>query len=119
MTGDIPADSDRDALIALVDLLGRRHALALLWELRGGPQAFRALARTVAAPEPRASQRLRELREAGLVEVDEGGDYRLTPHGRRLQGIVEALAGFAGQWERLSPRQRSPRGSSERGREEP
>lgn len=113
---DLPVDPGLAPLLMLVDLLGRRHALALLWELRGGPQPFRALARTVGAPEPAATQRLRELRDSGLVEVDEAGDYRLTAHGRRLQGTLDPLAAFAGSWHRLTPRQRIPRGSSDRGR---
>jgi DNA-binding HxlR family transcriptional regulator len=71
------------------------------------------------APEPQLSQRLRELREAGLVEVDEGGDYRLTSHGRRLQGVLEPVDVWAAQWAGLSERQRTPKGSASRARDEP
>ncbi|WP_313949512.1 helix-turn-helix domain-containing protein [Frankia sp. AvcI1] len=67
------------ALAALVDLLGRRFALGLYWHLRGGSLPFRTLAARLDAPEAQLVQRLRELREAGLVEVDEVGEYRLTP----------------------------------------
>lgn len=65
------------------------------------------------------TQRLRELREAGLIEVDEGGDYRLTPMGRRLQGVLNGVERFADEWSTMSPRQRSPRGAETRGRGEP
>lgn len=114
-----PGPGGLDGLAELIALLARRHALPLFWELRGGGRSFAGLARAAGSPEPAASQRLRELREAGLVEVDEAGDYRLTSHGRRLQGVLEALAGFAVGWQRLSPRQRVPRGSTDRGRGEP
>ncbi|MGH3745066.1 MAG: winged helix-turn-helix transcriptional regulator [Mycobacteriales bacterium] len=107
-----------EPLFDLLDLLGRRHALAALWELRGAPYPFGALASALGAPASVLTQRLRELREAGLVEVDEAGDYRLTTHGRRLQGYLEPLAAYADQWVSLSPRQRSPRGSTDRGRGE-
>jgi DNA-binding HxlR family transcriptional regulator len=98
-----------------VDLLGRRHALICVLELRSGSLPFRTLAQRAAAPENVISQRLRELREAGLVEVDEAGDYRLTAEGRRLQGPLESLLSYAEHWASLSPRQRVPRGAASHG----
>jgi DNA-binding HxlR family transcriptional regulator len=107
-----------DPLRDLVDLLARRHALAAVWELRGPAQPFRVLAQRLGAPEAQMSQRLRELRESGLVEVDEGGDYRLTGEGRRLLDQLEGLAAYADGWAALSPRQRRPRGAAVTGRGE-
>lgn len=104
-----------EPLFDLVELVGRRHALAVLWELRGAPYPFGVLVAALGAPPTMLTQRLRELREAGLLEVDETGDYRLTSHGRRLQGPLEALAAFAAQWAALTPRQRLPRGGAEHG----
>jgi DNA-binding HxlR family transcriptional regulator len=112
-----PSD-DLEPLQRLTDLLARRHALALVWELRGPAQPFRSLARRLGISEDRASQRLRELREAGLVQVDEGGDYRLSSEGRRLLDPLQRLSDFATAWEAMTPRQRSPRGSSKAGRGE-
>ncbi|WP_018636925.1 winged helix-turn-helix transcriptional regulator [Parafrankia elaeagni] len=106
-------------LLAIVDLLGRRHTLGIFWCLRGGSSSFRALAAKVGAPQSQLSQRVRELREAGLVEVDEVGEYRLTSHGRRLLGVVEPLAAWAESWAALSPRQRMPRGSTSQAADEP
>lgn len=102
-------------LAALLDLLGRRFALGVYWSLRGTSLSFRALAARLEAPEAQLTQRLRELREAGLIEVDEAGEYRLTAHGRRLQGVLEPVAAWAGEWADLGPRQRTPRGSATRG----
>jgi DNA-binding HxlR family transcriptional regulator len=106
-------------LAALLDLLGRRFTLAVFWGLRGAPLSFRTLASRLDAPESQLTQRLRELREAGIVEVNEVGDYRLTVHGRRLQGALDPLVGWSWEWFRLSPRQRVPRGSVSRGHGEP
>jgi DNA-binding HxlR family transcriptional regulator len=103
----------------LVDLLARRHSLAAVWELRGPAEPFKVLVQRLGAAEAQMSQRLRELREAGLVEVDEAGDYRLTGEGRRLLDQLEGLAAFADSWAALSPRQRQPRGSGTSGRGEP
>ncbi len=108
-----------EPLFDLYELLGRRFALAAVWQLRGAPHAFPTLTAAIGAPPNVLTQRLRELREAGLVEVDEAGDYRLTPHGRRLQGPLEGLAAYAEQWAALSPRQRTPRNAGDRGRGEP
>lgn len=120
--GPAPAEASGGAppaLATLVDLLGRRFALGIYWQLRGGSLPFRTLAVRLEAPEAQLTQRLRELREAGLVEVDEVGEYRLTTHGRRLQGAIEPLADWAQEWSALSPRQRTPRGASTRGYDEP
>lgn len=114
-----PETSLPEPLRDLFDLLGRRHALAAVWELRGPAQSFRVLAQRLGAPETQVSQRLRELRENGLIEVDEAGDYRLTGGGRRLLDQLEGLASYAGGWAELSPRQRQPRGAAVTGRGEP
>jgi DNA-binding HxlR family transcriptional regulator len=102
-----------------VELLGRRFAVGAFWQLRGGSLSFRAMQSRLDAPEAQLTQRLRELREAGILEVDEVGEYRLTAHGRRLQGLLEPLAEWADEWTALSPRQRVPRGAASRGYDEP
>lgn len=107
------------ALAALVELLGRRYALGVYWQLRTGTESFRTLAARLDAPQAQLTQRLRELREGGIVEVDEAGEYRLTAHGRRLQGVIEPLAAWADEWGALRPRQRVPRGAASRGYDEP
>jgi DNA-binding HxlR family transcriptional regulator len=110
--------TENDPLPQLIGLLARRHCLALVRELHGGPQPFAVLARSAGAAQPAASQRLKELRAAGIVEIDESGDYRLTTWGRRLEGALDSLADFAEPWSRLTPRQRHPRGSWSQGRGE-
>ena len=117
----MPSDSaaSTNSLQALIDLLARRRALAAFWELRGPAQPFRTLARRLDVAEDRLSQRLREMREAGLLEVDEAGDYRLASEGRRLLDLLERLSEFADGWATMTPRQRNPRGSSSIGRGEP
>lgn len=103
----------------LVELLARRLVLPLLGQLRGAAQPFGVLVAAVAATPPQVSQRLRELREAGFIEVDEAGDYRLSGDGRRLQGALEPLTTVAAAVASRTPRQRAPRGAATRGRGEP
>jgi DNA-binding HxlR family transcriptional regulator len=85
--------------MALLDLLGRRGALRLLWELRDGhPQSFRLLRASADGMSPSVlNTRLKELREAAVVELSEGG-YRLTPAGRQLIKQLNPLNQWAERW---------------------
>jgi len=57
-------------VMALLDLLGRRWTLRIVWELR----------------------------DAGLVELLAGDGYRLTPLGRELMESFVPLHHFAERW---------------------
>jgi DNA-binding HxlR family transcriptional regulator len=85
--------------MALLDLLGRRGTLRLLWELRDGhPQSFRLLRASADAISPSVlNDRLKELREARLVELGEGG-YVLTAEGAGLLRHLKPLNRWAQEW---------------------
>jgi len=84
--------------MAALDLLGRRWALRILWELRDGPLAFRPLAEACGNLSPTVlNTRLTELREAGIVEAGDGG-YALTPIGRDLCRALAPLQRWADRW---------------------
>ena len=52
-------------IMALLDLLGRRWTLRIIWELRSTRATFRALREACGNPSPTVlNERLRELREA-------------------------------------------------------
>ncbi len=88
-------------IMVLLDLLGRRWALRILWELREGPLAFNELQRRCDAMSPSTlSQRLAELREAGLVESDPEGLHRATAQARSLGEHLEPLDRWAKRWAR-------------------
>jgi DNA-binding HxlR family transcriptional regulator len=94
-------------LMAALDLLGRRWALRILWELRDGPLGARALReRCDGMSSSVLYERLRELAGAGLVERDESDHYRLTRQGASLGAAIEPLDRWARSWARL----REPRG---------
>ena len=83
--------------MALLDLLGRRWALRILWELRNGPIAtFRELqARCGDISSSVLNDRVRELREAGIVEADA---YELTRDGRELLEALGPIDSWARRW---------------------
>ena len=85
--------------MALLDLLGRRWALRLLWELREEPvPTFRDLqARTGGISSSVLSDRLSELSEAGIVERGEAG-YALTLRGYDLMASLAPLNAWAAAW---------------------
>src|SRR5215468_10738595 len=87
-------------IMALLDLLGRRWTLRILWELREGRRLTSRELRTACdEASPTVLQaRLSELREAGFVELAEGGGYGLTPLGRELSENVLPLHRFAERW---------------------
>jgi DNA-binding HxlR family transcriptional regulator len=88
--------SNDAALLALFDVLGRRWTLRILWALRGEAMTYRPLA--AAIPDMSTAmltQRLRDLRAAGLVEHEHGAGYRLTPLGRDLLAHLTPLREWA------------------------
>jgi DNA-binding HxlR family transcriptional regulator len=86
--------------MAALDLLGRRWALRVLWELRGGPLGFRELqARCDGMSSSVLRTRLVELVEEGLLAQD-GTDYRMTPIGAELAEAIAPLSAWAERWQR-------------------
>jgi DNA-binding HxlR family transcriptional regulator len=89
--------------MALLDLLGRRAALRVLWELRGERLTFRALVAAADTNPSVLNARLGELREAGVVEHDDAG-YGLTAEGRGLLEKLAPLHAWAEAWARRAER---------------
>jgi DNA-binding HxlR family transcriptional regulator len=90
--------------MAVLDLLGRRWALRILWELRAGDSCtFRELqARCAEVSSSVLNDRLRELRQAGIVDATPGSGYALTPEGLRLLAALEPVDAWAKRWARRS-----------------
>ena len=107
-------------IMALLDLLGRRWMLRILWELRAESVGFRALQARCGRMSPSVlSQRLRDLAGARIVELDERADYRLTLAGAQLLAALLPLHEWAENWAKSvaislppascsSPKKRSP-----------
>ncbi len=84
--------------MVLLELLGRRWALRVIWELRDGPLSFRALQeRCEGMSSSVLNQRLHELRAVDIVAVGSDG-YRLSREGRRLLEAYQPLNEWAERW---------------------
>jgi DNA-binding HxlR family transcriptional regulator len=88
-------------LMAALDLIGRRWALQIIWELYRKPLGFRALREACTDISPTIlSTRLKELRSASLVEYDGEGRNQLTKIGIELYQAVGSLKSWALRWEK-------------------
>lgn len=97
--------------MAALDLLGRRWALRVLWELRDEPLGFRRLQeRCDAMSSSVLAQRLRELEEAQVLAVDEQGAWGLTTLGRDLLDALAPLDAWSRRWGRAMARRTGPPG---------
>ena len=85
-------------IMALLDLLGRRWTLRIVWELREQPRRFRELQDLIGASPTIVNTRLAELREAKLVELDEAVGYRLTALGNELLRLFLPLHVWSEKW---------------------
>jgi DNA-binding HxlR family transcriptional regulator len=90
-------------IMALLDLLGRRWSLRILWELRERTLTSRELRSACDEASPTVLQaRLTELREAGYIDLAPEGGYGLTALGRNLQENFMPLYRFAERWSKRS-----------------
>ena len=89
-------------IMALLDLLGRRWVLRIVWELRDEPRRFRDLQDATGASPTIVNSRLAELRESKLVELDAEAGYRLTELGRELLALFLPLHVWSEKWARTA-----------------
>jgi DNA-binding HxlR family transcriptional regulator len=89
-------------IMVLLDLLGRRWVLRLVWELRAGPKRFRELQELIGASPTIVNTRLRDLRAARLVELDPESGYRLTALGQELLKLFLPLHVWSEKWKRAA-----------------
>lgn len=91
-------------IMAALDLLGRRWALRILWELRDGPLTFRAIREACDGVSPSVlNARLAELKEVSIVESTDLG-YALTRSGRSLSKALAPLCRWSEDWGRRQAR---------------
>jgi DNA-binding HxlR family transcriptional regulator len=85
-------------IMVLLDLLGRRWTLRIVWELREEPRRFRELQDSIGASPTIINTRLSELREARLVKLDPDSGYRLTALGEELLRLMLPLHVWSEKW---------------------
>jgi DNA-binding HxlR family transcriptional regulator len=89
-------------IMALFDLLGRRWAMGIVWNLYRGPATFRGLQAACEKKSGKISpsilnSRIKDLQEAKLVTRTLEG-YELTPLGEELFVLLKPLDPWARKW---------------------
>ncbi len=96
---DVRGSTTGRPLMAALDLLGRRWALRILWELRAGPTGARALqAKCDGMSSSVLYDRLRDLAASGLVERTPDDHYVLSELGTTLGSALKPLDNWAQSW---------------------
>ena len=87
-------------IMVVLDLLGRRWALRIIWELRNGErQSFRSLQDRCQISSPNVlNTRLKELRHARVIDLKEGMGFGLTESGVSLLNAMYPLSLWAEEW---------------------
>jgi len=85
-------------LMAIFDLLGRRWAMGVVWQLSDGPHSFSELQSRCDSISPTIlSTRIKDLAEAKILERTLDG-YQLTRTGKELFVILEPFKDWALKW---------------------
>ncbi|MCJ0978029.1 helix-turn-helix transcriptional regulator [Rhodococcus sp. ARC_M12] len=93
------ASTPSRSMSAVLDLLGQRWNMRILWELRSSPLGFLELRRrTDDISSSVLATRLRTLIEARVLMKDSDGSYRLTELGEELGPALEPLWQWAQRW---------------------
>jgi DNA-binding HxlR family transcriptional regulator len=88
-------------LMAAFDLLGRRWAMGIVWQLSYGTATFRGLQAACGSISPSIlNSRLKDLREAQLIERTVDG-YQLTEMGEELHRLLVPFGEWSIKWAKL------------------
>lgn len=84
--------------MVLLDILGKRWTLRIMWELRDRPMTFRDLQKQCGDISPTTlNSRLRELRDLAIIDHGAGG-YQYTQLGAELGAQMTALDSWSRKW---------------------
>jgi len=95
----IPARGSKTGkpIMVLLDLLGRRMCLRVLWELNGQTRRFRDLQSAADTNPAVLNARLSELKATQIVELTPNG-YCLTAHGESLVKLILPMHSWSEEW---------------------
>ena len=86
-------------IVQLIDILGTKWVLRILWELNKGPCSFRELQRRCGGLSPTMiNTRIKDLCAAHLMIKSGDSGYMLTAHGNELIELFYPLNEFSERW---------------------
>ncbi|OMC45090.1 transcriptional regulator [Mycolicibacterium fortuitum] len=85
--------------LSIMELLGQRWVLRVVWELEPGPVGFLELRRRMGnCSSSMLSERLQQLATAGLVVKNESGAWELTDAGAGLGAALSGVWDWSESW---------------------
>jgi DNA-binding HxlR family transcriptional regulator len=92
--------NEKPAIAEIVDLLGKKWVMRIIWELRGNPLTFRELQAACDDLSPTVlNSRLKMLQLAQLAHKDAARGYGLTNMGFELLEVYKPLNRWAVAWQ--------------------
>ena len=86
-------------IVQLIDLLGKKWVLRILWELNENPCSFRGLQSRCGDLSPTIiNTRIKDLCAAQLISKSPGVGYMLTQQGDELVKLFYPINDFANRW---------------------
>ena len=86
-------------IASAMGVLGHKWTALILRDLLSGPKRFCELERSITKITPRIlSQRLSDLETQGIIEIVNGGPYRLTSKGQDLMPIIRQMAAWGSKY---------------------
>ncbi len=93
------SDNSTRPIMQLIDILGKKWVLRILWELKPGACTFRQLQSRCGDLSPTTiNARIKDLCVASLVEKTADLGYALTSQGEELIELFLPLNDFASRW---------------------
>lgn len=100
-------------IMQLIDLLGKKWIMRILWEMNAGPCTFRELQDRCGGISPTViNSRLKDLMASNLIDKDNPSGYQLTGPGKELMNLFTPLNEWAEQWSDHSKKRSDKEGSS-------
>ena len=91
-------------IMRLLDLLGKKWMLRIVWELSKSNHTFRELQAACGDISPTiVNRRVKELVTANLVEKTDESGYGLTPLGRELVSMLGPMNQWSKKWAKKLP----------------
>ena len=95
----MPSTSNQRPIVQLIDILGKKWVLRILWELKESSCTFRELQRRCGDLSPTIiNTRIKDLCAAQLVNKSPESGYALTQLGDELIELFYPINDFANRW---------------------
>lgn len=86
-------------IVELIDMLGKKWMMRIIWEMSKGPCTFRELQSRCGNISPTSvNLRLKELVKKNLVAKSKPNGYCLSPLGEELMELFEPLNTWVKKW---------------------